>query len=48
MNGRCFHQICLCFKPLTNKKAKLVLDGFIRIENKSKHKPNELWVDQGR
>ena len=34
--------------PLKDKKAKTVLNGFIRIVNKSKRKPNKLWVDQGR
>ena len=35
-------------KPLTSKKVKTVLYGFIRIENKSKHKPNKLSFDQRR
>ena len=35
-------------KPLTNKKVKTVLYGFIRIENKSKHKPNKFSFDQRR
>ena len=35
-------------KPLTDKKAKTVLDGFIGIVNESKRKPNKLWVDCGR
>ena len=34
--------------PLKDKKAKTVLNGFIGIVNKSKRKPNKLWVDQGR
>ena len=34
-------------KPLTNKKAKVALDGFIRIVNESKRNPNNLWVDPG-
>ena len=29
-----------------NKKAKTFLNVFIGIVNKSKHKPNKLWVDQ--
>ena len=33
-------------KPLKDKKAKTSLHGFIKIVNKSKHKPNKLWVDQ--
>ena len=36
------------FKPLKDKKAKTVFYCFIEIANKSKHKPNKLWVDQGR
>ena len=35
-------------KSLTDKKAKTVLHGLIGIVNESKHKPNKLWVDQGR
>ena len=34
-------------KPLTDKKAKTVLNGFIEKVNKSKPKPNKLWIDQG-
>ena len=34
-------------KPLKDNKAKTVLHGFIEIVNKSKCKPNKLWVDQG-
>ena len=30
------------------KKAKNIFYGFIKIVMKSKHKPNKLWVDQGR
>ena len=30
--------------PLTNKKTKIVLNGFIGIVNQSKRKPNKLWV----
>ena len=29
-----------------NKKAKIFLNGFTGIVNKSKHKPDQLWVDQ--
>ena len=36
------------FKPLENTKGKTVLNAFIKIVNKSKCKPNKLWVDQGR
>ena len=39
---------CTCVKSLTDKKAKTVLDGYIRIVNKSKRKQNKLWVDKGR
>ena len=35
-------------KPLTNKKVKTVLYGFIRIVNKSKHKSNKLSFYQRR
>ena len=31
-----------------NKKSKTVLHTFTKIVNESNHKPNELWVDQGR
>ena len=36
------------FKPLNDKNVKRVLNGFIKIVNKSNQKPNKLWVDQGR
>ena len=35
-------------KPLTDKKFKTVRNGFVAIVKESKHKPNKLWVDQGR
>ena len=35
-------------KPLIDKKANSVLNGFIAIVNGPKLKPNELWFDQGR
>ena len=35
-------------KPLKDKKSKTVLNAFIEIVNESNHKPNKLWVDQGR
>ena len=35
-------------KPLKDEKGKTVLIGFIKIVNESNHKPNKLWVDQGR
>ena len=35
-------------KPLKDKKAKTVLNSFIGKVNESKHKPNTVWVDQGR
>ena len=35
-------------KLLKDKKGKTVLDAFIKIVNESNHKPNKLWVDQGR
>ena len=34
-------------KPMKNEKAKTALHGFIKIVNKSKCRPNKLWVDQG-
>ena len=38
----------VCVKPLKDKKGKTILNTFIEIVNKSNHKPNKLWVDQGR
>ena len=35
-------------KPLKDKKGKTLLNDFIEIVNKFNHKPNKLWVDQGR
>ena len=35
-------------KPLKDEKGKTVLNRFIKIVNESNHKPNKLWVDQGR
>ena len=35
-------------KPLTDKKFKTVRNGFVVIVKESRHKPNKLWVDQGR
>ena len=35
-------------KPLKDKKGKTVLNTFISIVSESNHKPNKLWVDQGR
>ena len=35
-------------KPVKEKKAKIVLNGFIKIVNKSNCRPNNLWFDQGR
>ena len=34
-------------KPLKDKKAKTVLNGFLGIVNECKDKPNKLWVDEG-
>ena len=31
-------------KPLNDKKSKTVLHGFIEKVDKSKRKPNKLWV----
>ena len=33
---------------MTDKKAKTVLDGSIKIMNETNRKPNKLCVDQGR
>ena len=30
--------------PLKDKKAKTILNSFVEIVNKSKHKPNKLWL----
>ena len=35
-------------KLLQDKKGKTFLNAFIEIVNESNHKPNKLWVDQGR
>ena len=35
-------------KHLKDKKVKTILNYFIELVNKSKRKPNKLWVDQGR
>ena len=35
-------------KSLKDEKTKTILHGFVEIVNKSKCKPNKLWVDQGR
>ena len=35
-------------KPSKDKKGETVLNAFIEIVNESNHKPNKLWVDQGR
>ena len=39
--------MCL-IKPLKDKQAKIVLNGFIEIANKSQCQPNSLWVNQAR
>ena len=31
-----------------DEKAKTVLNGFIEMLNKSKCKPNKLWLNKGR
>ena len=49
MCHRCLHRICLCYKPLKDKKPKaVVLYGFVEMVNESNCKPNKLWVDRGR
>ena len=35
-------------KPLADKRAKTVLDGFVGMVNESNGQPNKLWVGQGR
>ena len=35
-------------KALKNKKGKRILNGFIRILNESKGKPDKLWLNQGK
>ena len=35
-------------KILKDKKGKTVLNAFIKIVKESNHKPNKLWVVQGR
>ena len=35
-------------KPLEDKKAKLVLHGFVETVTESNCKPNKLCIDQGR
>ena len=35
-------------KPFKDKKGKTIPNAFTEIVNKSNHKPNKLWVDQGR
>ena len=36
------------FKPLKDKKEKIVLNAVLEIINESHLQPNKLWVDQGR
>ena len=36
------------FKPTKDRKGKTFLNAFIEILNESNHKPNKLWVEQGR
>ena len=47
MCDRCFHRIWWG-QTFGEKKAKTVLNGFIKIVNESNHKPNTLWVNQGK
>ena len=47
----CVIDVCTKYtwvKPLKDKKGETVLNAFIKIVNESNHKPNKLWVDQGR
>ena len=34
--------------PLKDKKGETVIITFMEIVNESNHKPNKLWLDQGR
>ena len=34
--------------PLRDKQVKTFLNGFIKIVNECKRKPNKLWIDQRR
>ena len=45
MCDRFFRQICMGY-PLKDKRTIAVLNVFIEIVNKCKHKPNKLRVDQ--
>ena len=45
----CVINVCTKYvwvKILMNKKVETVLDGFIKIVNKYKRKPNKLWIVQ--
>ena len=47
----CVINVCTKYvwvKILMNKKVETVLDGFIKIVNKYKRKPNKLWIVQWR
>ena len=33
---------------MKDKKSKTVLNAFIEVVNECNHKPNKLWLDQGR
>ena len=35
-------------KPLKYKNGRTVFNDFIKLVNESNHKPNKLWIDQGR
>ena len=35
-------------EPLKDKTSKTVFNAFIEIVNEFNHKPNKLWVDQGK
>ena len=39
---------CAWVKSLKDKNGKTVLNAVIEIVNESNHKPNKLYVDQGR
>ena len=33
--------------PLKNKKGVSIVDSFQKILDKSRHKPNKIWVNKG-
>ena len=39
---------CMSSLIMHGLKGKTVLNDFIEVVNESNHKPNKLWVDQGK